>query len=395
MTSELPGDASRAGRASDDHGPCLVRVTVQGEHLEVAFGPGFDEGDLAVVRALPRRRWDPDRRAWIVPRPEAALARLRESFGTRLRLIRAEEDPAESREEGVREGILRRVREALVSRGYRPNTRKVYLGLVRRFLEWVDGDPADVVEPADRLVSRYVTELVETRGISRSYHNQLVSALRFLFETVLDQPELALRIPRPRPEKRLPEVLSTSEVAGLLAQARHPKHRALLMLTYSAGLRVGEVVRLRPEDLDADRGLLRVRSGKGGRDRVSLLSPRALEAVRLYRRAFPDPHGKWLFPGARPGRHYTTRSLQRVVERCARAAGLSKRVTPHTLRHSFATHLMESGTNLRSIQELLGHQSPRTTQIYTHVARTRLASIRSPLDDLNEAGGAPGSGDDS
>ena len=146
------------------------------------------------------------------------------------------------------------------------------------------------------------------------------------------------------------------------------------MIMYSAVLRVGEVVRLRPEDLDIDRGLLRVRSGKGRKDRYTLLSLRAAAAVRVYADAFPT--GKWLFPGARPGRHYTTRSAQRIVKRCARAAGIAKRVTAHTLRHSFATHLIQAGTNLRSIQELLGHQSPRTTQIYTHVARTTLARIR-------------------
>ncbi len=139
-------------------------------------------------------------------------------------------------------------------------------------------------------------------------------------------------------------------------------------------------MRLRPEDLDLSRGLLRVRRGKGGKDRYTLLSQRGVEAVRIYCEGF-RPEG-WLFPGARPGRHCTTRSVQRIVEECARRAGLEKKVTPHTLRHSFATHLLESGTDLRYIQELLGHKSSRTTEIYTHVANTTLARIRSPLDDL-------------
>jgi site-specific recombinase XerD len=152
------------------------------------------------------------------------------------------------------------------------------------------------------------------------------------------------------------------------------------MLLYSAGLRVGEVVRLRPSDLDAEPGLVRVRQGKGGKDRYTLLAQRAIEVVRLYRGAHETE--RWLFPGPDPKRHLTSRSVQRVVERAAQAAGIEKRVTTHTLRHSFATHLLEGGTNLRIIQELLGHQSARTTQIYTHVTTSALEAVRSPLDNL-------------
>jgi integrase/recombinase XerD len=234
----------------------------------------------------------------------------------------------------------------------------------------------------------YLLDLVERRRVSRSYQNQVVSALRFMCESVLGQPMLALRIPRPRKEHRLPEVLSPDEVARMLERARNPKHRALLMLLYSAGLRVGEVVRLRPSDLDVERGLVRVRMGKGRKDRYTLLAKRALEAVRIYLAAYPSE--SWLFPGSTPARHLTTRSVQRVAKRAAQAAGISRDVTTHTLRHSFATHLLleggtnllEGGTNLRVIQELLGHQSARTTQIYTHVSKSTLESVRSPLDNL-------------
>ena len=187
-------------------------------------------------------------------------------------------------------------------------------------------------------------------------------------------------IPRPRREHHLPVVLSPGEVGRLLRKVRNPKHRALLMLLYSAGLRVGELVRLTPADLDVERGLLRVRRGKGRKDRYTLLAQRAVEAVRVYQDAFPTD--RWLFPGARAGRHLTPRSVQRVVKSAAGAAGIEKKVTAHTLRHSFATHLLEGGTNLRIIQELLGHQSARTTQIYTHVARSVIESVRSPLDNL-------------
>ena len=251
-------------------------------------------------------------------------------------------------------------------------TRKVYLGHLRRFLDWCGGGTPRIPKDPAAEGQAYILELIERQGISKSYQNQVVSALRFMCESVLCQPKLALRIPRPRKEHRLPAVLSPGEVARMLGKARNPKHRALLMLLYSAGLRVGEVVRLRPPDLDAERGLVRVRRGKGGKDRYTLLARRAVEAVRIYRDAYPTD--RWLFPGGRPDRHLTARTVQRIVKRSAEAAGIEKDITAHTLRHSFATHLLEAGTNLRIIQELLGHQSARTTQIYTHVARSMIGS---------------------
>lgn len=383
---------------------CVVHVRRRAECIELTLGPGFAEEDLQVVRGLPGRRWNPERRAWIVPHASEALRVLEAHFGTaRLHVVT---DPRPTRTAGGATpqdplpAVLEAVREGLLLRGYRARTRKVYLGHLRRFFEWRRSHAGDGMDPAlacrdpqDRIarlmgddpeavVQRYLVHLVEEREASRSYHSQAVSALRFLFETVLEQPRLALRIPRPKKRQKLPAVLAPEEVARILAKARNPKHRAILMLLYSAGLRVGEVVRLRPQDLDADRGMLRVRNGKGGKDRYTLLATRAVQAIRLYRDAYPTD--RWLFPGARPDRHITTRSVQRVVSRAARSAGIRKRVTPHTLRHSFATHLLEGGTNLRIIQELLGHQSARTTQIYTRVTRTTLESVRSPLDNLPE-----------
>jgi site-specific recombinase XerD len=253
----------------------------------------------------------------------------------------------------------------------------VYLGHVRRFFEWAGGTLG--AHPTDD-ARRYLIHIVEERQVSTSYHTQAVSAIKLLLEAVLRAPNVTADLPRPRRERRLPAVLSKAETARFLDQLTNPKHRALVLLLYSSGLRVSEVVRLRAEDLDISRGLLRVRRGKGARDRETLLSARALEAVRIYREAF-RPSG-WLFPGTREGRHYTSRSVQRIVQACARRAGIDKPVSPHVLRHSFATHLLESGTDLRYIQELLGHQTSRTTEIYTHVASTHLAKIRSPLDEL-------------
>jgi len=277
---------------------------------------------------------------------------------------------------------MEKVRQQLLLKGYSPRTRKVYLAHVRRFQEWCHSiEPA--AEPPTLTTDHartYLSHLVDERRASRSYHSQAVSALRILMGPVLNRPDLVGQLPRPKPERRLPRVLSQEEVRRIIAQVRHPKHRALVMLAYSSGLRVSELVRLRPDDLDLERGMLLVRRGKGGNDRYTVLSTRAVRAVQVYQAAFPSE--KWLFPGTKPGRHYSTRSVQRIVQRAAARAGIRKQVTVHTLRHSFATHLLENGTDVRYIQELLGHKSTRTTQIYTHVAHARLARIKSPLDEL-------------
>ncbi len=417
-----------------------VRVHPQEDRILIRFGWRRFAAVLDAVKALAGRRYLPERALWSAPAPDAAIRSLQQALGrdevwiiddrpllgpelpagwtkpddrnrpegrhrrTTAQATRPErpteahparptradardparlepsDAPAPSRLDPTGDELLARVHAALDLRGYSPRTRKVYLGHLRRFFEWCGGGTPKLPEDPARSAQAYLLELVRGPGISKSYHNQIVSALRFLCETVLGQPRLALRIPRPRKERKLPAVLSPGEVARILGKTRNLKHRALLMLLYSAGLRVGEVVRLTPADLDMDRGLVRVRGGKGGKDRYTLLAQRAIEAVRLYRDAYPAR--PWLFPGGMKETHLTTRSVQRIVQEAAEAAGIEKHVTAHTLRHSFATHLLEGGTNLRVIQELLGHQSARTTQVYTHVARSTLETVRSPLDNL-------------
>lgn len=254
-------------------------------------------------------------------------------------------------------------------------TRRAYHYHVRRLLAHARTQP-DTLD--DTHIRAYLLERIQIDDVSLAYHSQAVSAIRFLFAHVLGNPGAAQDVPRPRPERRLPTVLGKEDARRLIEAPVNPKHRALLGLLYSAGLRVGEVVRLRVDDLDAERGLIRVRSGKGRKDRYTLLSRKALHDVREYIRLYGPT--TWLFPGARPTRHITVRTAQHVVATARKKAGITKRASAHTLRHSFATHLLEAGTDLRHIQELLGHASTRTTQIYTHVTRRDLVRIRSPLD---------------
>ena len=375
-----------------------VRLVPNGDRVEITLLPGFTRSDLDAVRGLPVRRYDPERRVWIAPNTPETLAALKKAFGpgtlTGTLGPQLPQPAAKPRvqpaaihrgqpaaEPFPQNDILGRINDAMTVRGYSPRTRKVYLGHLRRFLEWCGKGTLRLPEDPVAEGEAYILDLLQRKRVSRSYHNQVVSAIRFFCESVLGQPRMAMNIPRPRKDHHLPTVLSQDEVARLLRRGRTHKQRAILYLLYSAGLRVGELVRLRPEDLELERNLLRVRRGKGRKDRYTLLAKRAVEAVSTYRDAYPT--GEWLFPGGRRrDRHLTTRSVQRIVKNAAEAAGIQKRVTAHTLRHSFATHLLEGGTNLRIIQDLLGHKSARTTQVYTHVAQSTLGSVRSPLDEM-------------
>jgi len=197
-------------------------------------------------------------------------------------------------------------------------------------------------------------------------------------------PRIVGKLPRPRKERKLPVVLARQDVIRLLESVANIKHRALLMLAYSAGLRVSEVVKLRPEDIDANRHMIRIPGGKGQKDRYTVLSEVALEVLREYWRVYRPK--KWLFPGSKEGSHITTRTAEKILENARKKAGIPKHITIHTLRHSFATHLLESGTDLRYIQELLGHKSSKTTEIYTHVSERDIGRIKSPLDTIGKGG---------
>lgn len=271
----------------------------------------------------------------------------------------------------------RQLRDALKARGYSDKTIKAYTLQTQRFFA---GIPEEAGSINDAAVQKYALSLLE-KGLSHAYVNQAISALKFYFRHVLKRPKSNGYI-RPKKESKLPDVLSLSEVARLLKSLKNPKHQAMLYLTYTSGLRVSEVVRLRPEDCDRERNVVKVRQGKGRKDRQTLLSETAIAAVERYLEQ-AKPEG-WLFPGQREGRHLTERSAQKVFEKALAEAGIRKQVSIHSLRHSFATHLLENGIDLRYIQELLGHQSVRTTERYTHVSKRDIGRIQSPLDRLED-----------
>ncbi len=335
------------------------------------------------IRTVPGREWDSKKKRWSVPHSDGIIKNL-------LALFEGEPvdvDPAlcprksnalasQPDTDGIQK-VLIAVENEFKLRRNSLKTRKSYRPHIRRFLEYL-GKP--VQEATSEEVYACFLKLVTQDQISYSYHSQAISAIRFLFTYVLKKPYLLAEIPRPKPEKSLPVVLSREAVTRLLGAVSNLKHVVLLLVVYSAGLRVSEVVKLMLADLDAERGLIRVRKPKGQKDRYTLYSQVAIQGVKAYVETYGPE--KWLFPGQRPGRHLTARSAQKVITRAREKAGIPQHAAMHTLRHCFATHLLEAGTDLRYIQELLGHKSSKTTEIYTHVSKRNLEKIQSPLDTL-------------
>ena len=275
-----------------------------------------------------------------------------------------------------------RMIEDITVRGFTDETRNDYVRRVRAFAAFIRRSP-DTATAED--LRRFQLHQRQS-GMQPPSINNSVSALRFFFTVTLDRPDLARRLTVVREPRRLPVVLSVEEVTLLLQSAPGAKYKAALATAYGAGLRVSEVVALKVGDIDSERMLLRVEQGKGRKDRHAMLSPQLLELLREWwaegrRRGVLLPRG-WLFPSRNPIEPLSTRQLNRAIHAAAEAAGIKKRVSMHTLRHSFATHLLEQNTDIRVIQVLLGHAKLDTTALYTRVATTTIRSVTSPLDRL-------------
>jgi site-specific recombinase XerD len=276
-------------------------------------------------------------------------------------------------------GVLKERMEAdLKLRNLRPGTQEIYLRCARALAKFHMRSPAELGEEE---VRAFLLSLRDERKLSPSTLKVHVAALKFLYEVTLQRPEVVRSVPTPRVPQKLPQILSGTEVEALLGAVCSLKYRAILMATYGAGLRIGETCRLKVEDLDSKRMVLRVEQGKGGRDRYAMLSPRLLMVLREYYRQV-RPRGQYLFPGQRAGEPIHANSVRDVLKVAVKQCGITKPVTPHLLRHSFATHLLESGTHIRTIQVLLGHRSIQTTQLYAQVSTGVISRTTSPLDLL-------------
>ena len=276
------------------------------------------------------------------------------------------------------EDAIIRFEKWLLSKRYSKSTIKTYCDALRVF--FIFHKAISIQHITMQHIIQFNTEYIIGRGLSISYQNQFVNALKLFYLIIRNTNFIIENIARPRREYRLPNVLSKEEVKMLLNILINLKHRTMLCLLYSCGLRSGELLNLQPIHIDSKRNIILIKQSKGKKDRIVPLSSKILEMLREYYRLYKPQ--TYLFEGQNIGEKYDSRSLQLVLKQAVKKAGIQKPVTLHWLRHSYATHLLESGTDLRYIQELLGHNSSKTTEIYTHVSTKNIQHIKSPFDDL-------------
>jgi integrase/recombinase XerD len=354
------------------------------QFLSVWFA--YRQDYISRMRSIPGTVWEGSRKTWLIPNTNESLDYLFQTFSKHSIKV----DPILKREKAyfwvqsssdgdqaekpIPLPPLQLMLDSMRIRGYSFRTQKAYVGHIRRLLNRTHVEIESI--PYDE-IHKYLLSLIH-EGCSLSFISQAVSACKLFFIDIHGRTDLIPSFARPRKEKKLPDILSIEEIVHLLDSVTNLKHKVLLTITYSSGLRVGEVVRLRVSDIDPGRKTIHIRQGKGRKDRYTLLSDKAFLLLRKYIQREQPEH--WLFPGPQAGRHLTERTAQKVFEKARVSAGITKKCSIHTLRHSFATHLLEGGTDLRYIQELLGHQSSKTTEIYTHVSVKDVRRIQSPLD---------------
>jgi len=356
---------------------------------------GFDKELIALVKQLPDIRWDSADKAWQMPNTKENVNRIFLLFRGKawidysvLKSQKTENKPARKEAHAkmilpkqLNEEVLRKLEqfgEWLQSRRYGENTIKTYTDALRTFLRFHHSVPLDKITN-DHII-KFNVEYIAKGHYSAAFQNQVVNAVKLFFSkienTVLDLKS----VHRPRREKLLPNVLSKQEVKAILDVPKNIKHKAMLSLIYSCGLRRSELLNLKIADIDSKRGLVIIKQSKGKKDRVVPLGLKILQLLREYYLSYKPK--KWLFEGQNREEQYSEQSLGKVLKMSVESAGIRKPVSLHWLRHSYATHLLESGTDLRYIQEILGHSSSRTTEIYTHVSTKSLQQIKSPFDDL-------------
>jgi integrase/recombinase XerD len=333
---------------------------------------------------------------WHVADEGEVFDELMRVFAGKARVIMPVKKP-ESKEINVKEGAsalkekelcpedkeyIGEFRKWMIHKRYSDSTVNTYSGMLGHFLRFVSPKKSSEIV-ADDMV-RFVNEYIIPRELSFTFQNQVISAVKLFFSHV-HKIDLDIDVfERPRREHKLPNVLSKDEIKSILQAPSNLKHRAILSLIYACGLRRNEVLNLKPNDIDSKRGILIIRNGKGKKDRITPLPEKIIKQLREYYIA--ERPVTWLFEGQVKGERYSEKSLESVLKRSAGKAGIMKPVTLHWLRHSFATHLLEAGTDLRYIQELLGHSSSRTTEIYTHVSIQSIQKIKSPYEDLFDQG---------
>lgn len=318
------------------------------------------------IKKIEGSRWSQQLRVWHLP----------DTVENRIRFNLAPISDSLPSSEGIEQ--VERFKKWLRSKRYSESTIKTYTEALKSFLVFYREKPIEEISNEDVIL--YNNDYILKNKLSASYQNQIVNAVKLFFSTIQNKKIDVDLIHRPKRAKVLPNVLSKEEVKSILVAHGNIKHRAMLSMIYSCGLRRSELLRLKFSDIDSKRGIVLIRQSKGRKDRIAPLSLKILTMLRAYYTAYKPK--VWLFEGQNVGTQYSEKSLQSVLKQAFQKVGITKPVSLHWLRHSYATHLLESGTDLRYIQELLGHSSSKTTEIYTHVSTKSLQQIKSPFDDL-------------
>jgi integrase/recombinase XerD len=350
---------------------------------------------LPAIKGIHGRRWDAGEAAWEAPLTRAAIRYIEKNLPAGLvqwafsppaglpeRYVspppERKRTPVSTVAPARHEAAVDALEQTLLLKRYSHRTIKTYVNAFRQFIRFYDETKPSGLSRAQ--IDAYIVHQIKTKGISESHQNQILSAIKMFYAEVLGQEEKVRGLIRPKRAVKLPHVLTEQEVGRLLKATDNLKHRCILLLIYSAGLRLGELIRLRLADLEPEQGRLFVYGGKGKKDRCTLLSPKAWEQLQGYLEVYQPID--WVFEGQHGGQ-YSARSVQQVFTNAKVKSGINPYATVHTLRHSFATHLLESGVDLRYIQDLLGHESSKTTEIYTHITRVGWGRVQSPLERLD------------
>jgi integrase/recombinase XerD len=357
-------------------------LAVKTANNRIEISADYHKEVVRKLKQFPYLKYDQKTKTWSIPYNEKYVADLRTIAETEKQKFNYIEELTNKQQPF--KSIIQKTKncpeeylQKLLELRYSDSTYKTYKQAFEEFVNYYPNE--NLEEISEELIISYIRYLVNDRKISTSVQNTSINAIKFYYEKVLGRKRTFYHLDRPRTEKTLPEVLSEEQVADLLNAIDNLKHKAILITIYSAGLRIGEAINLRISDIDSKRMQIRIEQAKGKKDRYTLLSVKTLEVLKKY---FVEYKPKiWLFEGQNGGQ-YSEKSIQLIFHKAKDAAKINKKVTVHTLRHSFATHLLESGTDLRYIQSLLGHSSSKTTEIYTHITTKGFDQIVSPLDKL-------------
>ncbi len=371
-------------------GDCIV-ILKSSDHFLEAYIPLNKKGWVVEIKGIPGRNWSVESKCWRLPYTVETVTMLYRAFGSRATFtfrpshnipqVWADSQRPRKRVRQVlpahRESLVALEEQLMLERKSHTTIKSYKNNLLRFLAHYKETPPADI---SVKQVRDYLLYLINEKGISESTQNSVINAIKAYYEKVLGQERKMYYVPRPKRRNRLPSIFSEKEVVNLLQSAQNTKHKCVLMLIYSAGLRLGELVNLKTHDIDPDRMRVFVHAGKGKKDRYTLLSKKAMLHLQGYLKECTP--SDWLFEG-QDGGQYSKSSVQKIFKRACEKAGIKKPVTVHSLRHSFATHLHERGISLRHIQGLLGHESSKTTEIYTHLTSKGFDKLESPLDNLD------------